>query len=477
MWRPRLLWSKSLEWLSSRLGGPERARVIVLLALALGLDGADLGAVGSMSSILEHHFSITKIQIGYLICASKGIGVFSTLFFGSSVDRIRRIRLLTWVVLIWGAAQVLSGAVSSYIGLIIGRLILGAVAAATLPCVASLIGDYFPGSERGHIYGYVLAGELIGTGIGFICCGELAELWWRLGFWVLLLPSVPLAWAIHKLPEPQRGKGELPVRGQRKNDSEGKDRLLDRKIKEAGVQPRQRLVLDTDPAKKPIGWAVAFVLSIPTNLVLIIGSALGYAFFAAIRTFGIQYAQTVFHLKHTSSVGLLALVGIGALAGVWMGGRLGDGLLKKGHLKARVWVASAFFCLSVALFFLGFYFKFLWLSISFFVLSAFSMGGVNPPLDAARLDIIHPTLWGRAESVRIVFRDIGEAASPVGFGWLVANLGQGPDALREGFLLMLILLAIAAGLSFITFRTYLPDSAAAAAYREKTMDKKDDKSG
>lgn len=61
MWRPRLLWSKSLEWLSSRLGGPERARVIVLLALALGLDGADLGAVGSMSSILEHHFSITKI--------------------------------------------------------------------------------------------------------------------------------------------------------------------------------------------------------------------------------------------------------------------------------------------------------------------------------------------------------------------------------------------------------------------------------
>lgn len=467
------LWRRTRDWLAKRVGGPERLRAIALLAMALGLDGADLGAVGSMSTILEHHFSISKAQVGLLVSVSKGIGIFSTLFFGSVVDRLNRTRLLSWIIGLWGVAMVVCGAATSYHFLLIGRLILGAVAAATLPCVASLIGDFFPGQERGRIYGYVLSGEMLGTGVGFIVCGELAQLWWRLGFWVLLIPSLALAWFIRKLPEPERGgQGELPVQGARQNEQE-RERLLDKKVAEAGIKPRPRLVRDENPAGKSIWWAIWFVLSIPTNAVLIIASALGYAFFAAVRTFGIQYAQAGYHLAHTDAVGMLGLLGIGALTGVWVGGRLGDRLLETDHLKARVQLATIFFWSSVLCFFVGFYFQDLWLSIILFIMSAFSLGTVNPPLDAARLDILHPTLWGRAESVRMVFRDIGEAASPVTFGWLVKDFGGGAMGLRDGFLIMLIPLAIAGALALITLRTYLPDAAAAAGYRKRTMDGKD----
>lgn len=462
------------DWYSRCLGGPGRARVITLLALALGLDGADLGSVGSMASILEHQFTISKEQVGLLISASKGVGIFSTLFFGSIVDRANRTRLLARVVLLWAVAMAFCGAAFSFPFLLSGQLVMGIVAAATLPCTASLIGDYFPGRERGRIYGYVLSGEMIGTGAGFIVCGEVAELWWRLGFWALFLPSLALAWWIHKLPEPERaGKGALPIRGKNQNEAGSKEYQMAEKLKEAAVRPRRRLVPDENPAGRSIWWAARFVLSIPTNTVLIIGSALGYTFFAAVRTFGIQYAQSGYHLEHSSAVGMLGILGMGALAGVWVGGRLSDASLARGNLKARVWTATIFFWSSVVLFFFGFFFQILWLSLILFIASAFCLGAVNPPLDSARLDIMHPTLWGRAESIRVIFRDIGEAGSPVLFGWLVAIDGNSAAGFRTAFLVMLIPLAIAGLLSFITTLTYLPDAAAAMAYREKTMDKKE----
>lgn len=467
------LWSKPIDWLSQRVGGQQRLRVIFLLAMALGLDGADLGTVGALSPILQHHFSISNSEIGLLIGVSKGVGVFSVLFFGSIVDRARRTSLLAIAIALWAMAIIACGAAFSYSFLLFTRLALGIVAAATLPCTASLIGDYFPGQEWGKIYGYILSGEMIGTGFGFILSGELGIIWWRLGFWVLAIPSIPLAWWIYKLPEPRRGAQDVQYL-QGKTEQESDDRaepLLARKAGKARVQPRRRLVRKDDPAKNSIWWAIGYVLSIPTNAALIISSALGYAFFSDVRTFGIDYAQTGYHLQHSFAVSLLAVVGIGALAGVWTGGRLSDNLLAKGYLKARVWLATAFFCASVLFFFLGFFFQILWLSLVFFACSSFSLGALNPPLDSARLDIIHPRLWGRAESVRMIFRDASEAAAPVAFGWLVENFGGHAIGLRDGFLIMLIPLGMAAAISLITFRTYPSDAAAAAAYRKNTMNR------
>jgi predicted MFS family arabinose efflux permease len=191
--------------------------------------------------------------------------------------------------------------------------------------------------------------------------------------------------------------------------------------------------------------------------------------------FGVEYAQSGYHLSRSSAVGMLALLGIGALAGIWVGGKLGDSLLAKGHLRARVWVSTAFFCAAVTFFFFGFFFPILWLSIVLFICSSFSLGAINPPLDAARLDIIHPKLWGRAESVRMIFRDATEAAAPITFSMLATGFGGERAGLRDAFLIMLIPLGIAAGLAFITFRTYPPDAAAAMVYRHKTIDGSDEK--
>ena len=44
------------------------------------------------------------------------------------------------------------------------------------------------------------------------------------------------------------------------------------------------------------------------------------------------------------------------------------------------------------------------------------LSAANPPLDAARLDIMPAGLWGRAESTRTVVRSLAQALAPVLFG-------------------------------------------------------------
>jgi MFS family permease len=92
------------------------------------------------------------------------------------------------------------------------------------------------------------------------------------------------------------------------------------------------------------------------------------------------------------------------------------------------------------------------------------MGGTNPPLDAARLDVMPPSLWGRAEAVRTVLQAAAQAGAPVLFGVLASDVFGGGHGLRDAFLLSLVPLALSAILLLVVGRrTYPADAATALA--------------
>jgi hypothetical protein len=114
------------------------------------------------------------------------------------------------------------------------------------------------------------------------------------------------------------------------------------------------------------------------------------------------------------------------------------------------------------------------------------LAAATPPQDAARLDIIHPHLWGRSEGVRSALRGVAEAAAPVTFGLVsdrlfgtrvndtigaqtgTASAAQG-HALAQTFLLFLVVV-FAAGLTvLIALRTYPRDVATAQASIDNTL--------
>jgi hypothetical protein len=103
------------------------------------------------------------------------------------------------------------------------------------------------------------------------------------------------------------------------------------------------------------------------------------------------------------------------------------------------------------------------LGFGLLTLAAAALGAANPPLDAARLDIVHPRLWGRAEAGRMALRGALEGIAPILFGWLSGLLGGGSQGLKWTFLIMLAPLIAASALAVPARRSYPADVATADA--------------
>ena len=468
----RAAWRYSRGRLESSLGGAERTRVVVVLACVLALNGADFATVGASATELRHGLHISNTDIGLLVSVTALIAAVATLPFGVLADRVKRTWTLGSAILLWGGAMAWSAAVSSFGELLISRLFLGAVTAAAGPLIASLVGDYFEGSERGRIYGFILAGELLGAGFGFAVTGDVATLSWRAAFVVLAVPAFALAVAAFRLPEPKRSDERTrelgaddwldPGGGEPGAHPHATD--AQQLAHERGIQPDPALVLRGDVRRLGLISATKYVLRVRTNVILIAASACGYYFIAGVQTFGVEFAKDQYGVGQALANVLLLVVGIGAVLGVLAGGVIGDMLVRHRHLNGRV-ITSAVTAAAATILFLPALFAtaatsaVVWLMVAGFALSA-----QNPPLDAARLDIMPPQLWGRAEAIRTVLRGLAQALAPLLFGAVSDYVfGGGRFGLQWTFVLMLIPLAASAVLLFKALRTYPVDVASAAA--------------
>jgi MFS family permease len=457
--------------LTTALGGAARTRVILVLAGVLGLSSADVATVGASATELRHSLAISNTDLGFLVTVTSLVAAVTTLPFGVLADRVRRTWTLGAMVACWGAAMIWSATAASFASLLLARLFLGVATAAAGPMIASLIGDYFPGSERGRVYGYILAGDLLGAGFGFAVTGDIAALSWRAAFVLLAVPAFGLAWAMARLPEPARaGGGPLPAEEVPAGDaSAAGDPSPDSATTDArqlacdkGLTPDPGRVLDGDPRRLNLLAAARYVLRIRTNLVLIIASACGYYFMAGVEIFGTEFTREQYHINQVvANLGLVAL-GAGALAGVIAGGAAGDALLRRRHLNGRILVAAIAAAGTVVLFIPAIFTRDLITALPYLIAAAFCLSAQNPPIDAARLDIMPPPLWGRAESVRTVLRSFAQALAPVLFGAVADHVfGGGRAGLQWTFAVMLVPLAASAALLYYARRTYPADVATA----------------
>ncbi len=488
------------EQLRAAVGGPARLRVVILLASVLALDSADKATIGATAVQLEQALHIGNTQVGLLVTVSTGIGALATLPVGVLTDRVNRTKLLSGAIVVWSAAMLVSGASTSFLMLLLTRLVLGAIVATAAPAVASLTGDLFPAAERGRIYGFILTGELLGTGIGFLVSGDVAAvLSWRYSFWVLALPGFVLAAAIWRLlPEPARGgqsrlqPGEQDIHTVERaepdpateDDSGEPDQdQVSQEVQDQHVEPHEGHVLQTDPGPRSLWWAVRYVLTIRTNVVLIVASALGYFFYSGLQTFAVVFLRDRFSIGQSLASTLLVVLSSGAIVGVLATGRLGDALLARHHIAARPVIAGISFLIAAALFLPALLTTTLLIAAPLLFLAAAGLGGANPPLDAARLDLIHHRLWGRAEAVRTVLRSGFVAIAPLLFGYVSTQFGAhtsglgsptgdaGPQGigLDYAFLIMLVPLLVS-GLLLLLYarRTYPRDVATATASENNT---------
>jgi MFS family permease len=452
---------------------------------------------------LERALHIGNTKIGLLSSVALLVGALFTIPVGLLVDRSRRLPMLSISILLWSIASLVSAFATSYSSLLLTRLLLGAVTATAGPAIASLTGDYFPAQERGRVYAYILGGEIAGTAAGFIVSGSVASLIdWRAAFVLLAIPGFFLARELYRtVPEPLRGgqsrlePGVVDLKqavadaasrpraeaGQAEEPDAGVDELAQAEARRRGVEPDPRLVLNEDPRALGLVRAVRYILSIPTNVLMIISSSLGYFYFAGLSTFALLFVRGHYHAGQATAELVLALLVAGAMIGTLVSGRVTDLLLRRGFLEVRVWVPAVCYLGAAALLIPGILGSHLTPAVWFDVAGATLLAAANPPLDAARLDIMPAGLWGRAESTRTVLRSLAQALAPLVFGGLAdliagiapqqAPIGTHPGVISPGaargleisFLLLLGTL-IAGGVFLLRARyTYPRDVATAAA--------------
>src|SRR6187200_3598143 len=101
-------------------------------------------------------------------------------------------------------------------------------------------------------------------------------------------------------------------------------------------------------------------------------------------------------------------------------------------------------------------------ALPYISLAVLALAAQNPPLDAARLDIVPALLWGRAEGVRTFLRTVAQAFAPLLFGAVSDHVfGGGRSGLQWTFVVMLLPLLASAYLLFRALRTYPRDVASA----------------
>jgi hypothetical protein len=162
-----------------------------------------------------------------------------------------------------------------------------------------------------------------------------------------------------------------------------------------------------------------------------------------------------------------------------------DAMLRRGILGTRVWVPALCYLGATVLLVPGILGSKLTPALWFDVAGTALISAANPPLDAARLDIMPAGLWGRAESTRTFLRSLAQALAPLLFGGvsqLVAGIvpqqtpvGTHPKGaisssaatgLEVTFLIMLATLAAAGVFLVMARRTYPQDVATAGASRQ-----------
>jgi MFS family permease len=183
-----------------------------------------------------------------------------------------------------------------------------------------------------------------------------------------------------------------------------------------------------------------------------------------VQTFGVEFTTHQYGIDQALANVLLLVVGIGAITGVLAGGALGDLLLRHGILNGRILVAAVAAAAAAVLFLPAILTHSARTAVLYLIFAAFAISAQNPPLDAARLDIMPPLLWGRAEGVRTFLRTAAQALAPLLFGAVSDHVfGGGRSGLQWTFGVMLLPLAASAYYLFAGLRTYPRDVATAAA--------------
>lgn len=137
--------------------------IVGLLALVTAINYLDRQNFPLVYAEIKKTIPISDAQYGWL--NSLFLLTYGTMYAvgGRLIDRIGSKMGYTLVVIWWSLSNILHGLVSGFVGLGIGRFLLGAGEGGAFPASAKVISEWFPEKERSYAFGIFNTGSSIGA--------------------------------------------------------------------------------------------------------------------------------------------------------------------------------------------------------------------------------------------------------------------------------------------------------------------------
>jgi MFS transporter, Spinster family, sphingosine-1-phosphate transporter len=152
---------------------------------------------------------ISDAKMGLLSTAFLLSYMFCSPLFGRWADRMSRWFIVAVGVGVWSLASGASGLAQTYAMLLITRMFVGIGEAAYGPTAPTIIADLYPVERRGSVLAWFYMAIPVGSAIGYVWGGHLAEMpgWgWRWAFYLSAPPGIALAvWALFMREPPRAG--------------------------------------------------------------------------------------------------------------------------------------------------------------------------------------------------------------------------------------------------------------------------------
>jgi MFS family permease len=178
--------------------------VVALLAIVLGINYVDRGAMPTAALQIRHDLALSAQEYGILFSAFWYMYSWVQIPVGWLAERYGAHRVLAGGLVVWAGATILMGVAVGFWSLLLVRLMLGLGESVGFPCVSKLLACVVPLESLGKANGIVGLGYLMAPGIGIGLAGLLIDaVGWRGMFMVLGVGSLVwlVPWSRVKLPE------------------------------------------------------------------------------------------------------------------------------------------------------------------------------------------------------------------------------------------------------------------------------------
>ena len=173
-------------------------------ALGYAMDGFDLLILGFMLRVISADLHLTPAQGASLVTATLVGAVVGGLVFGILSDRLGRVRVLTWTIVLFAVFTGLCALAQGYWDLLIYRTIAGVGLGGEFGIGMALVAEAWPASKRARASSYVGLGWQLGVLAAAIVTPLLLPvIGWRGMFAVGIFPAVAAYFIRSKLHEPE----------------------------------------------------------------------------------------------------------------------------------------------------------------------------------------------------------------------------------------------------------------------------------